>query len=111
MYNYRLLTIEPPGQYDNNLSMVVSKFYKCNECALKLFSLALSGAIVAIATATSSTVGDETQTSTIAFAICVEVQNDPVGVALDVTLTISGKASKCRGHYIEVLMFSHILQL
>ena len=108
MYNYRLLTIEPPGQYDNNLSMVGSKFYKCNERALKLFSLALSGAIVAIIPGPSSTVGDESPASVNAFIICIQLQNNPVNVALTVSLTFSGKASKCRGHYIKVLMFSHI---
>ena len=111
MYNYRLLTIEPPGQYDNNLSMVGSKSYKCNERALKLFSLALSEVIVAIVTAgliVSSTVGNEAPATTDAFQICIQLQNNPVNVALTVSLTFSGKASKCRGHYIKVLMFSHI---
>ena len=108
MDNYRLLTIEPPGQYDNNLSMVVSKFYKCNERALKLFSLALSGATVAIIPAASSTMGNESPATVNAFTICVEVQNNPINVALTVSLTINGKASKCRDHYIKVLMFSHI---
>ena len=111
MYNYRLLTIEPPGQYDNNLAMVVSKFYKCNERALKLFSVALSEAIVAIIPASSSTMGDEAPASTDVFAICIQLQNNPVNVALTVSLTFSGKASKCSGHYIKVLMFSHIIIL
>ena len=111
MYNYRLLTIEPPGLYDNNLAMVVSKFYKCNERALKLFSLVLSGAIVAIIPASSAVMGDETPASVDAFTICIQLQNNPVNVALTVSLTFSGKASKCRCHYIKVLMFSHIIIL
>ena len=112
MYNYRLLTIEPPGQYDNNLAMVVSKFYKCDERALKLFSLVLSEAIVAIIPGPSSTVtGNEAPASVAAFAICIQLQNNPVNVALTVSLTFSGKASKCRCHYIKVLMFSHIIIL
>ena len=108
MYNYRLLIIEPPARYDNNLSMVGSKFYKCNERSLKLFSLALSGAAVAIIPAQSSTGGVESPASVNAFAICIQLQNNPVNVSVTVSLTISGKASKCRGHYIEILMFSHI---
>ena len=76
----------------------------------KLFSFVLSDVKLVIVTAgagASSTTGDETTPGLVAFRICVQVI--PINIALDATLTFFGKASKCKGHYIEVLMFSHTL--
>ena len=66
---------------------------------------------MAIIPGSSSAGGDEAPASTDVFAICIQLQNNPVNVALTVSLTFSGKASKCRCHYIKVLMFSHIIIL
>ena len=60
-------------------------------------------------TVASTFVGSEQEPGPV--LVCVEVINN-VSVALDVTLSVSGKESKCRDHYSRrsITIFTHTLK-